>query len=536
MKSSQQKKHKDKVVSGEKLVFLLLKKKDSSSKQSKFKILTFSFRAENFISQVPVQRCNCNVVNTMHNPQYQPCQYNYQPIANNECINHHLPMNHVNCFQPTYDHMSHLPHSRSMDQYTDHIPISHGQLFRHSLDHSIVNDTVDAGHQRFAAKHIVPYNHTVYPQAMIPQNFYNNHLNYDGNEYASISASNRPLNVYNYPPNRISPRSYDQPAKYDDHSSHNYCPPPSRSCDEDLIKFEDIQRPTNKADRNYGHSDLSYEYNNAQYTDQLRKADSQLNRPGYSYANALKQSQHYEGKPSMLESKMSEIDLNNGGIKPPKELRDTNKTLDRKDFMRPNEQRRVKNNQILAGYEIDDQHSRDSRASDFDSTDYTYDEDNAKASRNKDGQGSMEEWSYVYNGIKKNSQNNSNDIHDGLRNGHDKANDTTPKNVVKKVKEPKSDVTVMKSVMRDSKPKANKIRATNINIDEHDLHKHSSKKSQANGKAMNKSIAAIAVSEWDCEHCTFINTGSTNICSMCSKSKSNSFKDAVKSKSTPTSV
>lgn len=417
-----------------------------------------------------------------------------------------------------------------MDQYTDHVPINHG-LFRHSVDHTLTNDVVD-GHQRYANK-FVPYNHTMYPQAPIASNFYNNHQNhYEGNEYASIAASNRPLNA-NFPTNTISPRSYDQPAKYDDHSGMNFYPP-SRNCDEDLIKFEDSHKPGTKVDRSYGHSDLSYEFNNAQYTDQLRKADSQLNRQmqGYSYANALKQSQHFDGKASLLEQKIREIELSNGGIKTNKEFREMDKSLDRKE-LRPNEQRRMKNNQILAGYEIDDQNSRDSRASDFDSTDYAYDEDNAKASRNKDGQGSMEEWSYVYKGIKKNSQNNGNTFNDGARNGHDKTNESKSKSVVKKSKEPKSDVPATKSVM---KAKSNKIRAANINIDEHELQKNSAKKPLTNGKAINKSpvTVLVTVSEWNCEHCTFINTGPTNICSMCSKSKS--FKDRPTSKSTPTSV
>lgn len=409
-----------------------------------------------------------------------------------------------------------------MDQYTDHVPISH-EFFRHSLDHSITNDTVD-GHQRYA-KQFVPYNHTVYPQAAIASNFYNNHLNhYDGNEYAAIAASNRPTNA-NFPSNRISPRSYEQPAKYDDHSNINFYPP-SRNCEEDLIKFEDSQKTVT----NNRHSDLSYEYNNAQYTDQLRKADSQLNRPmqGSSYANALKQSQHFDSKP--LEQKMRQMELSNGGlIKPPKELRDVDKSLDRKE-LRSNEQRRLKNSQILAGYEMDDQNSRDSRASDFDSTDYAYDEDNAKASRNKDGQGSMEEWSYVYNGIKKNSQN-GNSFNDGLRNGHDKVNDAKNKSVVKKIKEPKSDVPLTKSVMKDVKTKINKLRPANINIDEHDLHKSLAKKPQKNGRLINKSPVTVTVNEWHCEHCTFINTGPTNICSMCSKSKN--FKSSSKSAPTP---
>lgn len=464
----------------------------------------------------------------MNNPQYQPCQYNYQPIGNNECINHHLPISHYNCYQPHYDHVSHLPHSRSMDQYTDHIPISHG-LFRHSLDHSITNDTVD-GHQRYG-KQFVPHNHTVYPQTETASNFYNNHLNhYEGNEYASIAASNRPTNA-NFPSNKILPRSYDQPINYDDHSSINYYTP-NRNCDEDLIKFEDNQKMNVKTDRNYGHSDLSYEYNNAQYIDQLRKADSQLNRPmqSSSYANALKQSQNLDSKPiSLLEQKLRELDIGNGGLmKTPNELREFDKSLDRKE-LRTNEQRRIKNNQILAKYEVDDQHSRDSRASDFDSTDYAYDEDNAKASRNKDGQGSMEEWSYVYNGIKKNSQINGHT----LSNGHDKTSESKQKSVVKKSKEPKGEVSVMKSVMKDSnKTKANKLRPTNLNIDEHDLYKNSIKKQQKNGRPTNKS--PVTVNEWDCEHCTFINTGSTNICSMCSKSKN--FKDAPSSKSAPTAV
>ncbi|KAG4066936.1 hypothetical protein HA402_007684 [Bradysia odoriphaga] len=481
---------------------------------------------DHFISQVPHQRCNCNVVNTMHNPQCTPCQYNnYQPIANSECINHHPPINHVNCFQPHYDHISHLPHSRSMDQYTGHVPISHG-FFRHSLDHSIANDTVD-GHQRYA-KQFVPYNHTMYPPAAIASNFYNNHLNHcDGNEYASISAVNRPQAGANFTSSRISPRSYDQPAKYDDHSGMSYYPP-IRNCEEDLIKFEDSQKMTTKADRNYGHPDLSYEFNNAQYTDQLRKADSQFNRPvqAISYANTLKQNQHFDSKP--IEQKLRHMELSNGGIKPPKELRDVDKSLDRKE-LRSNEQRRIKNNQILAGYEIDDQVSRDSRASDFDSTDYAYDEDNAKASRNKDGQGSMEEWSYVYNGIKKNSQNNGTAFQEGF-NGHDKGNGT--KSLVKKTKEPQSDTTAVKSVMKESKTKANRIRPANINIDEHDLHKNSTKKPQKNGRTVNKS--PVIVNEWNCEHCTFINTGSANICSMCSKSKN--FHDRPSSKSTATPV
>lgn len=466
----------------------------------------------------------------MHNPQYQPCQYNYQAIGNNECTNHHLPINHhLNCYQPHYDHISHLPHSRSMDHYTDHVPISHG-LFRHSLDHSITNDGVD-GHQRYA-KPFVPYNQTIYPQPAIASNFYHNHLNhYDGNEYASIAASHRPTNA-NFPSNRISPRSFDQPAKYVDHSSMNFYPP-SRNCEEDLIKFEDSQKSNTKADRNYSHSDLSYDYNNAQYIDQLRKADSQLNRPtqGFSYANALKQNQHFDIKPPFLEQKFREMDVNNGGLKSSKESREVDKSLDRRE-LRSNEQRRIKNSQILAGYDVDDQNSRDSRASDFDSTDYAYDEDSAKASRNKDGQGSMEEWSYVYNGIKKNSQNNGNTYHDG-RNGHDKANESKQKSVVKKTKEPKSEVSVSKPVMKESKTKVNKLRPGNINIDEHELHKNSAKKPQKNGR-INKSPVSVTLTEWNCEHCTFINSGSTNICSMCSKSKN--FEDRPSKSAAPTSV
>lgn len=414
-----------------------------------------------------------------------------------------------------------------MDQYTDHVPISHG-LFRHSLDHSITNDTVD-GHQRYA-KPFVPCNHTMYPQAPVAaSNFYTNHMNpYDGNEYASIAASSsRPSNA-NFPSHRISPRTYEQPAKYDDHSSMNFYPA-SLNCEEDLIKFEDSQKTTTTT--NNRHSDLSYEYNNAQYIDKLRKADSQLNRPmqGSSYASALKQSQHFDSvKPSFLEPKMRQLEL----MKSPKELRDADKSLDRKE-LRTNEQRRLKNSQILAGYEIDDQNSRDSRASDFDSTDYAYDEDNAKASRNKDGQGSMEEWSYVYNGIKKNSQQNGNAFNDGLRNGHDKA-DAKQKSGIKKSKEPKSDVSQTKSALKDKTVKVNKLRPANINIDEHDLHKTLSKKPQKNGRLNNKSPVTVTVSEWHCEHCTFINTGPTNICSMCSKSKN--FKDKPSSKSASTPV
>ncbi len=480
----------------------------------------------------------------MHNPAYQPCQYNYPAIGNNEsCINHHLPINHLNCFQPHYDHITHLPHSRSMDQYTDHVPISHS-MFRHSLDHAITNDTVDGGHhQRYLGKQFVPqpYNHTMYPQAAAAaaaSNFYN--LNqYDGNDYASIAASNRPTNA-NFTTSRISPRSYnDQQAaiKYDDHTSMNYYSNNRNNCEEDLIKFDDSQKSTSKGDRNCGHSDLTYEYNNAQYVDELRKADSQLNRPNhqaYSYANTLKlgQGQQYDSKPS-LEQKMREMELSNGGIKLSKELREVDKSLDRKE-LRTNEQRRIKNSQILGGYDIDDQHSRDSRASDFDSADYAYDEDNAKASRNKDGKGSMEEWSYVYNGIKKNSQNNGHTYHHDNSNGHDKGIDTKS-NVKKTMKEPKIDVLLAsKSVMKDAKTKVNKIRPANINIDEHDLYKNTAKKAQkSNGRAvLNKS--PVTVNEWNCEHCTFINTGTTNICSMCSKSKN--FKDRPASKSTATPV
>lgn len=480
--------------------------------------------SEHFINQVPVQRCNCSIVNTMNNPQYQPCQYNYQAIGNNECVNHHLSMNHYNCYQPHFDHTSHLPHSRSMDQYTDHVPISHG-LFRHSLDHAIANDTVD-GHQRYS-KSFVPYNQSVCPQPAVAANFYNNHMNhYEVTDYASIPAasSSRPSNA-NFQSNKISPRNYDPPI----HSNYYGT---GRNCDEDLIKFEDGTKTTAKSDRNYGHSDVSYECNNAQYIDQLRKADSLLNRPMQgSFASVVKQNQHYDNK-QLLEHKMREMEVNNGGsMKPAKEYRD-DKSLDRKE-LRANEQRRIKNRQILGGYEIDDQNSRDSRASDFDSTDYAYDEDNAKASRNKDGKGSMEEWSYVYNGIKKNNQNNGNSFNDGLRNGHDKANESKQmKSVAKKVKEPKSEVSVIKSgVTKDYKTKPNKLRPGNINIDEHDLQKNASaKKSQKNGKP-NKS--PVIVNEWHCEHCTFINNGSENICSMCSKSKN--FKDKP-SKSAPTPV
>lgn len=461
----------------------------------------------------------------MNNPQYQPCQYNYQPIGNNEYINHHQPMNHFNCFQPHYDHTSHLPHSRSMDQYTDHVPISHG-LFRHSLDHAITNDAVD-GHQRYV-KPFVPYNHTIYPQPAAASNFYDNHLNhYDGNEYVSISAPTRPTNA-NFPSNKVSSRNYDQP----NHSTMNYYGA-GRNGDDDLIKFE--EKTMTKADRNYGHPDLSYECNNAQYTDQLRKADSQLHRPmqGFSYANTLKQNPHFDSK--HLEQKMRGMELSNGGsMKSSKEHREVDKSLDRKD-LRANEQRRIKNRQILAEFEIDDQNSRDSRASDFDSTDYAYDEDNAKASRNKDGQGTIEEWSYVYNGIKKNSQHNGNGLNDGLRNGHDKAIESKQKSVTKKSKEPKSDVFVTKSVMKDSKTKVNKLRPGNINVDEHESYKNSAtKKPQKNGKPINKSPVTVTVGEWHCEHCTFINTGPTNICSMCSKSKN--FKDKPSSKSVPTPV
>lgn len=454
----------------------------------------------------------------MNNLQYQPCQYHYQPIPNNGCINH-LPINHYNCFQPLYDHVSHLPHSRSMDQYSDHIPIGH-DLFRHSLDHSIAADAVD-GHQRYPNQ-FVPYNHTVYPPAPIAPNFYNNHLNhYDGNEYATIPTPTRPTNA-NFPSNKISPRNYDHSVKYDNHPNMNYYGT-SRN-DEDLIKFEDNFKNTSKTDRNYDHSDLSYECNNAQYTDQLRKADSQLNRPmqGYSYANALKQN-------SLLEQKMREMDISNGSLKPSKEFREVEKSLDRKD-LRASE-RKMKSRPILTEYEIDD---HDSRASDFDSADFAYDEDNAKASRNKDGQGTMEEWSYVFNGIKKNSQNNG--FNDGLRNGHDKASELKQKSATKKVKEIKSDVSITKSVMKDQKTKVNKLRPTNLNIDEHDLYKNSTgKRSLKNGRPINKSpVATVTVSEWHCEHCTFINTGSANICSMCSKSRN--FKDKSSSKSTATSV
>lgn len=410
-----------------------------------------------------------------------------------------------------------------MDQYTGHVPISH-EFFRHSLDHAITNDAVD-GHQRYA-KPFVPYNHTVYPPAAIASNFYNvNHC--DGNEYASIAAVNRPPSG-NFSSNRISPRSYDQSVKYDDHSGMGFYQS-GRNCDEDLIKFEDNQKISAKSDRNYGHSDLSYEYNNAQYTDQLRKADSQFNRPvqALSYANTLKQNQHFDSKP--LLQKIRQLELSNGGTKLPKDSRETDKSLERKE-LRSNEQRRIKNNQILAGYEIDDQTSRDSRASDFDSTDYAYDEDNAKASRNKDGQGSMEEWSYVYNGIKK---NNGNAFPDGFNGHHDKANDT--KGLTKKNKEPKTDAPAMiKGVMKESKTKTNRIRPANINIDEHDLQKSAPKKPQKNGTGRTLNKSPVIVNEWACEHCTFINTGSANICSMCSKSKN--FHDRPSSKSTATPV
>lgn len=452
-------------------------------------------------------------------------------------MNHHLPtMNHANCYQqPHYDHISHLPHSRSMDQYTDHVPINHG-FFRHSLDHATTsNDMVD-GHQRYA-KQFAPHNHMSYPsQGLVAPTFYNNHLgHYDGNEYPTISAAaagNRPISG-NFSANRIAPRNCDQPMKYDDHTGVNYYPAAGRNCEEDLIKFEENQKSGSKSDRQYGHSDLSY---NAQYADLLRKADSQLNRPmqAYSYANTLKQNQHYEpSKPSTmleLEHKMREMELANGTIKSAKDVREMDKSLDRKEMRVVSEQRRLKNNQILSAYEIDDQNSRDSRASDFDSTDYTYDEDNAKASRNKDGQGSMEEWSYVYNGIKKNSQSNGNGtFHDGYNNGHDKVNDV--KSSGKKTKEPKSDVSLTRSVAKD-KLKVNKIRPGNINIDEHDLHKSTLKKPQKNGRVMNKS-PVTTVNEWSCEHCTFINTGSANICSMCSKSKNFVDKPASKSTATP---
>lgn len=484
--------------------------------------------SEHFINQVPVQRCNCSVVNTMNNPQYQPCQYNYQAIGNNECVNHHLPVNHYNCYQPHFDHTSHLPHSRSMDQYTDHVPINHG-LFRHSLDHAITNDTVD-GHQRYS-KSFVPYNHTIYPPPVVAPNFYNNHLNhYEVTDYASIPAApSRPSNA-NFQSNKLSPRNYDQSM----HSSVNYYGT-NRNCDEDLIQFEEGTKSTAKVDRNYGHSDVSYECNNAQYIDQLRKADSQINRPIQgSFASVVKQNPHFDNK-HLLEQKIRDLEVSNGGsMKPSKEYRD-DKSLDRKEG-RANEQRRIKNRQILGGYEIDDQNSRDSRASDFDSTDYAYDEDNAKASRNKDGKGSMEEWSYVYNGIKKNSQNNGNGFNDGLRNGHDKTSELKQiKSVGKKGKEPKSEVSVTKSgVTKDYKPKPNKLRPGNINIDEHDLQKNASaKKPQKNGKATNKSPVTVTVNEWDCEHCTYINKGPTNICDMCAKSKN--FKDKP-SKSAPTAV
>ncbi|KAJ6644543.1 Protein tamozhennic [Pseudolycoriella hygida] len=312
--------------------------------------------AEHYINPVHVQQqqCNCTFVNAINNPQYQPCHYNYQSVVNNECPNHYHhapPVNHLNYFQPHYEHVSYLPHSRSMEQYNDRVPISH-TMFRRSLDHSTIGDTVDS-HKRFVEG--------LYPTATLQPSFYNNHLAH-GSEYAT---SNRPTNA-NFPCNRPLPRSFDQPTKYNDHSSMAIYQQ-SRNCDEDLIKFEDSQKTISKSERNYNHSDLAYD---APYSDQLRKADSQFNRPTQvSYANALKQNLNYD-KP--LEERLRELSID-GQVRPSKELREVDRSLDRQEL------RRSKNNQILSTYELDDQHSRDSRASDFDSADYAYDEENAKA-------------------------------------------------------------------------------------------------------------------------------------------------------------
>lgn len=456
----------------------------------------------------------------MAQPQYQPCQYGYPPITSNGC-NNHTQVPHFNCFQPHYEHTSsHLPHSRSMDQYTEHASISH-ELFRHSLDHPMANDTVD-GQQRYT-KPLVAVNQHLSPAPN--QQFYNNHLNhYNVSEYPSIAGSNRPTNT-NYQSNKISPRNYDQQVMYDNHPNMSYYS--GRNYDDDLIKFEDSPKNISKADRSCGHQD-PYECNNSEYTDLLRKADGQFNRPrqSYSYASALKQNQHADNTHHLLEQKIRDIDIANGdSMKFSKEYQE--------------ERRMAKNRQILAEFEGDDENSRDSRASDFDSTDYAYDEENAKASRNKDGQGSMEEWNYVYNGIKKNSQNNGNIYTDGLRNGNDRVNESKQKSVGKKSKEQRSElsaITKNNTVTNDHKTnKLNKLRATKIEVDEIDLYKNSTvKKQQKNGRHNEKSTVTVAVSDWDCAHCTFINSGTLKICSMCSKSRD--FKDKPLPKATATPV